>query len=87
MKMLPFRRIRSLPVHIIILTRIRVLHGVMMGGMVCSIMIILHLDRTVIGVLWICRHAMVCNMGPVVKMRGRLHLDRLHEETKKKARY
>jgi hypothetical protein len=55
-----------------------------MGGMGGGIMIILHLDRTIGGVLGICRHAMVRNMGPVVKLCGCLHLDRLHEENKKK---
>ena len=70
-----------------------------MGGVVCleesvskhglnkgwtySIMIILHLYRIIVCMLWICRHAMIRNMGSVVNLRSGLHLNRLHEINKK----
>ena len=49
-----------------------------------SVVIILHLHGTIVCVLGICRHAMIGNMGSVVKLCSRLHLNRLHEINKKK---
>lgn len=50
-----------------------------------NVMIILHLDRVVVWMLWICRHSVVRNMGTVVNLRmcSWLYLDRLYEQRKK----
>lgn len=53
-------------------------------GWTYSIMVILHLYGIIVCMLWICRHAMVGNMGSVVNLRSRLHLNRLYEINKKK---
>ena len=54
------------------------------NGWTYSIMIILHLYRIIVCMLRICRHAMARNMGSVVNLRSRLHLNRLYEINKKK---